>query len=83
MLSIDTFYVCTLKGIRRISQFTTIDATAYLYTDKSIKFSVDFISKTLDTFKALGISVERGYLLTMEKNIPPPGIQVIIPLKSI
>jgi len=64
MLSIDTFYVCTLKGIGRIYQFTAIDTYssfgfAYLYTDKSVKSSVDFISKTLNTFKDMGIIVER------------------------
>jgi len=42
MLSIDTFYVCRLKGIGRIYQFTAIDTyssfgLAYLYTDKSAK----------------------------------------------
>lgn len=42
MLSLDTFYVCRLKGIGRIYQFTAIDTNssfglAYLYTDKSAK----------------------------------------------
>jgi len=64
MLSIDTFYVCTLKGIGRIYQFSAIDTYssfgfAYLYTDKSSKSSVDFISKTLSIFKDMGITVER------------------------
>jgi len=64
MLSVDTFYVCTLKGIGRIYQFTAIDTyssfgLAYLYTDKSVKSSVDFITKTIDTFKNMGITVER------------------------
>jgi len=64
MLSLDTFYVCTLKGIGRIYQFTAIDTyssfgLAYLYTDKSSKSSVDFISKTIDKFKDIGITVER------------------------
>jgi hypothetical protein len=64
MLSVDTFYVCRLKGIGRIYQFTAIDTFssfgfAYLYTDKSVKSSVDFISKTIDIFKDMGIAVER------------------------
>ena len=64
MLSVDTFYVCTLKGIGRIYQFTAVDTyssfgLAYLYTDKSLKFSLDFIKKTVDRFKDMGITVER------------------------
>lgn len=64
MLSVDTFYVCRLKGIGRIYQFTAIDTycsfgLAYLYTDKSVKSSVDFISRTVDIFKAMGITIER------------------------
>jgi transposase InsO family protein len=64
MLSVDTFYVCTLKGIGRIYQFTAIDTyssfgLAYLYTDKSVKSSLDFISKTVDRFKDMGITIER------------------------
>jgi len=64
MLSVGTFYVCRLKGVGRIYQFTAIDiyssfGFAYLYTDKSSKSSVDFISKVVDTYKALGITVER------------------------
>ena len=64
MLSVDTFYVCTLKGIGRIYQFTAIDTyssfgLAYLYTDKSAKSSVDFISRTLGILDNMGITVER------------------------
>jgi len=64
MLSIDTFYVCTLKGIGRIYQFTAIDTyssfgLAYLYTDKSAKSSVDFISRTLGILNNMGITVEK------------------------
>ena len=64
MLSLDTFYVCTLKGIVRIYQFTAIDTyssfgLAYLYTDKSAKSSVDFISRTLGILDNMGITVER------------------------
>jgi len=64
MLSVDTFYVCTLKGIGRIYQFSAIDTYssfgfAYLYTDKSVKSSVDFISKTLDMLDKMGITAER------------------------
>jgi len=64
MLSIDTFYVCRLKGIGRIYQFSAIDTYssfgfAYLYTDKTSKSSVDFISKTVNTLKDMGITVER------------------------
>jgi len=64
LISVDTFYVCTLKGIGRIYQFSAIDTyssfgCAYLYTDKSVKSSVDFISKTINIFKSMGIYVER------------------------
>ncbi len=64
MLSVDTFYVCTLKGIGRIYQFSAIDTyssfgLAYLYTDKSVKSSVDFISKAIGTLSDMGITVER------------------------
>jgi len=64
MLSVDTFYVCRLKGIGRIYQFTAIDTYssfgfAYLYTDKSVKSSVDFISNTLGILGNMGITVER------------------------
>lgn len=64
MLSVDTFYVCTLKGIGRIYQFSAIDTyssfgIAYLYTDKSVRSAVDFISKTIDAFEAMGVTVER------------------------
>ena len=64
MLSVDTFYVCRLKGIGRIYQFTVTDTyssfgLAYLYTDKSAKSSVDFISRTLNILDNMGITVER------------------------
>ncbi len=64
MLSVDTFYVCTLKGVGRIYQFTAIDTyssfgLAYLYTDKSAKSSVDFISKAVGTLSDMGITVEK------------------------
>ena len=62
MLSVDTFYVCTLKGVGRIYQFTAIDTNssfgaAYLYTDKSAASAVDFISRTIALFKALTIVI--------------------------
>jgi len=62
MLSVDTFYVCTLKGVGRIYQFTAIDTNssfgaAYLYTDKSAASAVDFISRTIALFKALAIVI--------------------------
>jgi transposase InsO family protein len=64
MLSVDTFYVCRLKGIGRIYQFSAIDTYssfgfAYLYTDKSSKSSVDFISRVVDILDNMGIAVER------------------------
>lgn len=64
MLSVDTFYVCRLKGIGRIYQFTAIDTyssfgLAYLYSDKSAKSSVDFISRTLGILDNMGITIER------------------------
>jgi len=64
MLSVDTFYVCRLKGVGRIYQFSAIDTyssfgLAYLYTDKSAKSSVDFISRTLGILDNMGITVER------------------------
>jgi transposase InsO family protein len=64
LLSVDTFYVCRLKGIGRIYQFTAIDTYssfgfAHLYTDKTSKSAVDFIKKTIGTFKDMGITVER------------------------
>jgi len=64
MLSIDTFYVCRLKGVGRIYQFSAIDTyssfgLAYLYTDKTSKSSVDFISKVLGILDNMGITVER------------------------
>ena len=62
MLSVDTFYVCTLKGVGRIYQFTAIDTNssfgaAYLYADKSASSAVDFIARTLSIFKALAIVI--------------------------
>jgi transposase InsO family protein len=62
MLSVDTFYVCTLKGVGRIYQFTAIDSnssfgTAYLYADKSAASAVDFIARTIAIFKALAIAI--------------------------
>ena len=62
MLSVDTFYVCTLKGVGRIYQFTAIDTNssfgaAYLYADKSASSAVDFISRTIALFKALAIVI--------------------------
>jgi len=62
MLSVDTFYVCTLKGVGRIYQFTAIDTnssfgTAYLYADKSAASAVDFIARTIAIFKALAIAI--------------------------
>jgi len=62
MLSADTFYVCTLKGVGRIYQFTAIDTNssfgaAYLYADKSAASAVDFIARTLAIFKALAIVI--------------------------
>ena len=64
MLSVDTFYVCRLKGVGRIYQFTAIDTYssfgfAHLYTDKSARSSVDFIKSTIDRFSDIGITVER------------------------
>jgi len=64
MLSIDTFYVCRLKGVGRIYQFSAIDTYssfgfAYLYTDKSVKSSVDFISRVVDILDNMQITVER------------------------
>jgi len=62
MLSVDTFYVCTLKGVGRIYKFTAIDTNssfgaAYLYTDKSADSAVDFMARTLSLFKALAIAI--------------------------
>ncbi len=64
MLSVDTFYVCRLKGVGRIYQFSAIDTFssfgfAYLYTDKSAKSAIDFIAKTINTLAQMGITVER------------------------
>jgi len=61
-LSVDTFYVCTLKGIGRIYQFTAIDTNssfgaAYLYADKSSASAVDFISRVISLFKALAVAI--------------------------
>ena len=62
MLSVDTFYVCRLKGVRRIYQFTAIDTNssfraAYLYADKTVDSAVDFIKRTIALFKALSIII--------------------------
>jgi transposase InsO family protein len=62
MVSIDTFYVCTLKGVGRIYQFTAIDTNssfgaAYLYADKSASSAVDFMARTIAIFKALAIMI--------------------------
>jgi len=62
MLSVDTFYVCSLKGVGRIYQFTAIDTNssfgaAYLYADKSASSAVDFMAKTIAIFKALAIVI--------------------------
>jgi transposase InsO family protein len=62
MLSVDTFYVCTLKGVGRIYQFTAIDTNssfgaAYLYADKTADSAVDFMARTLSLFKALAIVI--------------------------
>ena len=62
MLSADTFYVCTLKGVGRIYQFTAIDTNssfgaAYLYADKSATSAVDFISRTIALFRAMAIVI--------------------------
>jgi len=62
MLSVDTFYVCTLKNIGRIYQFTAIDTNssfgaAYLYADKSASSAVDFIARTIAIFKALSVMI--------------------------
>lgn len=61
-LSVDTFYVCTLKGVGRIYQFTAIDTNssfgaAYLYADKSAASAVDFMARTIAIFKALAIVI--------------------------
>ncbi len=62
MLSADTFYVCTLKGVGRIYQFTAIDTNssfgaAYLYADKSASSAVDFMKRTIAIFRALAILI--------------------------
>jgi len=62
MISVDTFYVCTLKGVGRIYQFTAIDTNssfgaAYLYADKTADSAVDFMARTIALFKALAIIV--------------------------
>jgi transposase InsO family protein len=64
LLSVDTFYVCRLKGIGRIYQFTAIDTYssfgfAHLYTDKTSKSAVDFLKRAVGIFKDMGITVER------------------------
>ena len=62
MLSVDTFYVCTLKGVGRIYQFTAIDTNssfgaAYLYTDKTASSAVDFMERVVAVFRILGIAI--------------------------
>ena len=62
MLSVDTFYVCTLKGIGCIYQFTAIDTNssfgaAYLYTDKCAASAVDFLARIISIFKAFAIVI--------------------------
>ncbi|MBA7699954.1 IS481 family transposase ISRhsp3 [subsurface metagenome] len=64
LLSVDTFYVCRIKGLGRIYQFSAIDTYSsfgfsYLYTDKSAKSAVDFISKVVDRLLDMGITTER------------------------
>ena len=61
-VSVDTFYVCTLKGVGRIYQFTAIDTNssfraAYLYADKQASSAVDFMAKTIAIFKVLAIAI--------------------------
>jgi transposase InsO family protein len=62
MLSADTFYVCTLKGVGRIYQFTAIDTNssfgaAYLYADKSAASAVDFMTRAVALFRILGMAI--------------------------
>ena len=62
ILSVDTFYEYTLKGVGRIYQFPAIDTNssfgaAYLYADKSAASAVDFMARTIALFKALAIIV--------------------------
>ncbi len=62
MLSVDTFYVCTLKGVGRIYQFTAIDTNssfgaAYLYSDKTASSAVDFMKRVVAVFRILGIAI--------------------------
>lgn len=64
LLSVDTFYVCRIKGLGRIYQFSAIDTYssfgfAYLYTDKTSKSAVDFMSKVVSRFLDMGITTER------------------------
>lgn len=62
MISADTFYVCTLKGVGRVYQFAAIDTNssfgaAYLYTDKSAASAVDFMARVIALFALLGIAI--------------------------
>lgn len=62
MISADTFYVCTLKGVGRVYQFAAIDTNssfgaAYLYTDKSAASAVDFMARMYALFRVLGIAI--------------------------
>lgn len=62
MISADTFYVCTLKGVGRVYQFAAIDTNssfgaAYLYTDKSAASAVDFMARVYALFRVLGIAI--------------------------
>ena len=62
MISADTFYVCTLKGVGRVYQFAAIDTNssfgaAYLYTDKSAASAVDFMTRVCALFALLGIAI--------------------------
>ena len=63
LVSLDTFYVCTLKGIGRIYQVSAIDTYssfgfAKLYTEKSAASAVDFIGTVVERFLFLGIKIE-------------------------
>jgi hypothetical protein len=64
MLSVDILYVCRIKGIGRIYQFSTTDTYSSfgfvnLYKDKTSKSAIDFILKTINTFNSMCIIVER------------------------
>jgi len=65
ILSQDTFYVGTIKGIGRIYQQTGIDCYssfgfAKVYPDKTAKSAVDFLeTKVLPVYRSLGIPLDR------------------------